>query len=68
MSFPNKSMKSEDIRNKHWTEQELQVLRRAAKCQATGDESGIDFEDIPRLTDEQLASLVRLRDVRRSRT
>ena len=29
------------------------------------DDSFVNFEDIPRLTEEQLASMVRLRDVRR---
>jgi uncharacterized protein (DUF4415 family) len=29
------------------------------------DDSEIDYSDIPRLTPEQLASMVRLRDVRR---
>lgn len=38
-------------------------MRRAAKNQAAGDDSGINFEDIPRLTEAQLASMVRLRDV-----
>ncbi|MGA2181499.1 MAG: BrnA antitoxin family protein [Bryobacteraceae bacterium] len=38
---------------------------RAAKRQAAWDDSHISFEDIPRLTDEQLAHMVRLRDVRR---
>jgi uncharacterized protein (DUF4415 family) len=60
-----KSMRSEDIGNRQWTEPERQALRRAASRQAAGDDSDIDFEDIPRLTDEQLASMVRLRDVRR---
>ena len=40
-------------------------MRNAAKKQAAGDDSGINFEDIPRLTEAQLASMVRLRDVRR---
>jgi len=40
-------------------------MRHAAARQAAGDESGINFEDIPRLTDEQLARMVRLREVRR---
>ena len=40
-------------------------MRRAAKLQAVGDDSDINFEDIPRLTGEQLASMVRLRDVSR---
>lgn len=38
---------------------------RSASRQAGGDDSHINFEDIPRLTAEQLASMVRLRDVRR---
>lgn len=59
-----KSVKSEDIGNRQWTEKERRALRRAAGRQGTGDDSHINFEDIPRLTDEQLASMVRLRDVR----
>ncbi len=39
-------------------------MRRVAKRQAAGDESRINFDDIPRLTGEQLASMVRLRDAR----
>ena len=57
-------MKSEDIRNRQWTEGERQVLRRVARRQAAGDGSRVDIRDIPRLTDEQLANMVRLRDVR----
>jgi hypothetical protein len=57
-------MKSEDIRNREWNENERQALRRAASRQKAGDDSRINFEDIPRLTDEQLANMVRLRDVR----
>jgi len=60
-----KSMRSEDIRNRRWTEKERRALRLAAKRQASGNDSDINFGDIPRLTDEQLANLVRLRDVRR---
>lgn len=60
-----KNMSSEDIKNRHWSEKERQALRRAAKRQVAGDDSGINFEDIPRLTEKQLASMVRLRDVRR---
>ena len=57
-------MKSADIKNRTWSEQDRQTLRRHAAKQAAGDESDLDFEDIPRLTDEQLARMVRLRDVR----
>jgi uncharacterized protein (DUF4415 family) len=55
---------SEDIRRRRWTKSELDSARRIAARQAAGDDSGINYEDIPRLTDEQLAKMVRLRDVR----
>ena len=35
------------------------VLSRIARRQAAGDDSGIDYSDIPRLTDEQLAQFRR---------
>jgi uncharacterized protein (DUF4415 family) len=57
-------MTSADIKSRKWTEQERQTLRRLAAKQARGNDSGINFDDIPRLTDEQLAQMVRLRDVR----
>jgi len=60
-----KGMKSRDIRNREWTEKDRQALRRASRRQAEGDDSGINLEDIPRLTEAQLASMVRFRDVRR---
>jgi uncharacterized protein (DUF4415 family) len=60
-----KSMTSEDIKKRQWTEGERQALRRAAIRQKAGDESDLDFEDVPRLTGEQLAQMVRLRSVKR---
>jgi uncharacterized protein (DUF4415 family) len=57
-------MRSEDIRNRNWTEGERSALRRAAARQAAGDDSRLNLEDIPRLTAEQLAGMVRLRDAR----
>ena len=48
-------MTSEDIRNRKWTEAEKAVLRRGAAKQAAGDDSDIDYSDIPPLTDEQPA-------------
>jgi uncharacterized protein (DUF4415 family) len=57
-------MTSEDIRNRKWSEQERATLQRHASKQAAGDDSDIVFDDIPRLTDEQLAQMVRLRDIR----
>ena len=59
-----KSTRSEDIRNRQWTEKERQALRRVARRQAAGDDSRTNLKDIPRLTDEQLAHMVRLRDAR----
>lgn len=58
-------MKSEDIRKRQWTEKERRALGVAARRQASGDDSDINFRDIPRLTSVQLARLVQLRDVRR---
>jgi uncharacterized protein (DUF4415 family) len=60
-----KSMRSEDNRNRPRNEKERRALGLAARRQASGNDSGIHFRDIPRLTEEQLANLVRLRDVRR---
>ena len=39
-------------------------MRRVARRQAVGDDSRVNVKDIPRLTDEQLANMVRLRDAR----
>jgi len=60
-----KSMSTEDIENKVWTERERQALRAASLAQAVGDDVGIDYSDIPRLTEEQLSKLVRLRGSKR---
>jgi len=60
-----KSMSTEDIKNRLWTERERQALRKASAAQASGDDSDIDYSDIPRLTEEQLSSLVRLRGGKR---
>jgi uncharacterized protein (DUF4415 family) len=57
-------MRSGDIKNRKWTEKERKSLRRIAMRQAAEDDSQINLEDIPRLTEEQLANMVRLRDAR----
>jgi len=57
-------MKSEDIENRQWSERERATLRRIAKRQTAGDDSRVNLDDIPRLTGEQLAEMVRLRDAR----
>ena len=54
-------MKSEDIGNRGWNEKERRVLRDIARRQAAEDDSRINLEDIPRLSDEQLAGMIRLR-------
>jgi uncharacterized protein (DUF4415 family) len=59
-----KSMSSEDIRNRKLTNREGQAIRRIAVRQAAGDDSRINLKVIPRLTDRQLAAMVRLRDIR----
>jgi len=59
-------MSTEDIRNRKWTRSEIEAVRRAAERRAAGrDLPEKEYEDIPRLTAEQLAGMVRLRDVRR---
>ena len=58
-------MRSEDIAKRQWDEKERRALRRAATLQTAGDDSRIDFADIPRLSEDQLACMVRLRDVPR---
>jgi uncharacterized protein (DUF4415 family) len=60
-----KGMKSADIKNRQWSEKERQALRRASQRQREGDEASLNFEDIPRLSQAQLASMVRLRDIKR---
>jgi uncharacterized protein (DUF4415 family) len=60
-----RSVRSEDIRNRQWTDKERQALRLAARRQASGNDSDINLRGIPRLTDEELANLVRMRDARR---
>ncbi len=59
-------MTSEDIRNRKWTEAEKAVVRRVAAKQAAGlDLPEKEYDDIPRLTPDQLARMVRLRGPRR---
>ena len=57
-------MKSEDISGKPLTKRELAVVNRLAARQRAGDDSHINFKDIPPLTAEQLAGMTRLRDRR----
>ena len=59
-------MTSEDIRNRRWTKSEIESVRKASDAQNAGrDLPEEEYEDIPRLTREQLARMVRLREVRK---
>jgi uncharacterized protein (DUF4415 family) len=60
-----KGMKSADIKNRQWSEKEREALRRASQLQREGDDVSLNFEDIPHLNRAQLASMVRLRDIKR---
>jgi uncharacterized protein (DUF4415 family) len=62
---PLKTVRSEDIKNRNWSKAELDAVHRIAAAQAAGDDSGIDYSDIPALAVEQLERMVRLREVRR---
>ena len=57
-------MKSEDIRNSRWTEQEREAVRRIAALQAAGLPASRPSAEMPSLTARQLASLVRFPDAR----
>lgn len=48
-------MSAESIFDKALSKRQKAVLAGIARRQAAGDDSGIDYSDIPALTDEQLA-------------
>ena len=48
-------MSAESIFSKPLGKRQKVTLARIAKRQAAGDDTGIDYSDIPPLTDEQLA-------------
>lgn len=56
------SLTSEEIRNKPLSKKDREALQRIAARQAAGDDSHIDFSDIPQLTDAQLGQMIRFRD------
>jgi uncharacterized protein (DUF4415 family) len=58
------SMTSKDIKNRKWTEAERRSVKHHATRQTDGDDSDINYDDIPKLTEKQLAQMVRLRDLR----
>jgi len=53
------SVSAESIFSTPLNKRQKAVLARIAKRQAAGDDSGIDYSDIPRLTEEQLAQFRR---------
>jgi uncharacterized protein (DUF4415 family) len=54
------SVSAESIFSKPATKQQKAVLARIAKRQAAGDDSKIDYSDIPAFTDAQLAGFRRM--------
>jgi uncharacterized protein (DUF4415 family) len=53
------SVSAESIFNKPPGRRQKAVLGRIAARQAAGDDSGIDYSDIPQLTDQQLSEFRR---------
>ena len=53
------SVSAESIFSKPLSKKQKAVLSRIARRQAAGDDSDIDYSDIPPLTDEQLAQFRR---------
>ena len=56
---PAVSVSAEDILSKPLTKRQKADLARIAEQQAAGDDSRIDYSDIPKLTEEQLANAKR---------
>lgn len=57
-----KRMNTEEIKNRQWTEAEVEAVHKASAAQSAGsDLPEEEYADIPRLTEEQLARMVRLR-------
>jgi uncharacterized protein (DUF4415 family) len=54
-----KSVSADSIFSKPLSKKQKAVLSRIAKRQAAGDDSDIDYSDVPALTDEQLAQFRR---------
>ena len=52
-------MSAESLYSRPLNKRQRTVLGRIAKRQASGDDSGIDYSDIPPLTDAQLAQFRR---------
>ena len=57
------SVSAESIFSKPLNKQQKAVLARIARRQAAGEDSAIDYSDIPPLSDQQLAQFRRARKV-----
>ena len=57
-----KRMRSEDTKSRRLTDRESEVIRVIAERQTAGDDASVKLTDIPRLSDRQLAAMVRLRE------
>lgn len=67
-SYPHERLirvKAEDIAKYKLSKRDRDALKRIADQQARGDDSGIDYSDIPPLTDEQLSRMISLREFRK---
>jgi hypothetical protein len=53
------SVSAEDVLSKPLSKRQKADLARIAEQQAAGDDSRIDYSDIPKLTEEQLANAKR---------
>jgi uncharacterized protein (DUF4415 family) len=59
-------MTTEDIRNRKWTDAEKRAIQHASEARKSGlDLPESEYRDIPRLTEDQLSHLVRLRGAKR---
>jgi len=59
-----KRMSSGDIKSRRLTDREGQAVSLIGARQAVGDDSLININDLPRLTNRQLSAMVRFRAVR----
>ena len=57
-------MTLDDIKKRKLSDEERVAIRRMAEKQAAGDDSDINYDDIPPLTDQQWAEMARFRDIR----
>jgi hypothetical protein len=54
---------AEEVLRRPLSPHQVEVANRIAERQRRGDDSGINYEDIPEFTDEQLAEFRRAKDL-----